>query len=101
MDERIYTVTLEDGTQLTGLRKNGGNFVSTYPVNPEIFEYNTSKVTVQVESETIIYENMELLQITKMGDEYWFALVEVPADKLAMREMQAQIDYISMMTGIE
>lgn len=101
MSDKIYTVTLADGTKLTGLKMNGNNFISRSPVDPEIFEHNTSVVTIETGGEKEVRENMEFVQVTRMGDEWWFVLIDIPADRLAMRSMQAEIDYIKMMADVE
>lgn len=37
MDEKIYTITLADGTSIENLRLNGNNYISTEPINAAIF----------------------------------------------------------------
>lgn len=101
MGDKIYTVTLADGTKLTGLKMNGNNFVSLSPIDPDIFEYNTAVVTIESGSEKEVHENMELVQVTQMGEEYWFVLIDIPKDKLVLQTMQAQLDYVQMMAGVE
>ena len=36
MDEKIYKITLADGTEIRNLRLNGNNFISDTPVAAEI-----------------------------------------------------------------
>lgn len=48
-----------------------------------------------------VYTNMELVQITKMGEEYWFILRDVPENELAFIKLQSDIEYIAMMSEIE
>ena len=45
--------------------------------------------------------NMELVQITKVNDKYWFVLREVPETELGFVKMQSDIEYIAMMSEIE
>ncbi|WP_320971393.1 hypothetical protein [Enterocloster bolteae] len=45
--------------------------------------------------------NMELVQITKVNDKYWFVLREVPETELAFVKMQSDIEYIAMMSEIK
>lgn len=47
-----------------------------------------------------VYENMELVQITKVGANYWFILRDLTAQELAEMKTQADIEYIAMMAGI-
>ena len=39
--------------------------------------------------------------ITKMGEEYWFILRDVPENELAFIKLQSDIEYIAMMSEIE
>ena len=41
-----YTITLADGRELTGLLKNGDNFVSSEKVDENIFKDNLSVMAV-------------------------------------------------------
>lgn len=101
MEDRIYKLILADGSTLSELRINGNNFISLTPVYPEVFKYNTSTVTIESDDWSQTYQNMELVQITQVNDEYWFVLTEIPENKLEMQSMQSKIDYIMMMTEIE
>lgn len=76
-----YTITLADGTELTGLGKNGDNFVSQDRIDESIFDDNLSVMTVfDGETETV-YHNVELIQQQKWFDGSWY---------LAFREKTTQ-----------
>lgn len=47
------------------------------------------------------YENMELVQITKVGTTYWFVLRELSAQEINDAKTQANIEYIAMMADID
>ena len=47
-----------------------------------------------------VHENMELVQITKVGANYWFILRDLTAQELAEMKTQANIEYIAMMADI-
>ena len=47
------------------------------------------------------HENMELVQISKMGEEWWFILRDIPAEELEQMALKAQLDYLSMMVDPE
>lgn len=92
MDEKIYTVTLADGTELSGLRLNGNNFISEAEISADIFAGNCSSVTINDGETEDTHENMELIHVTQMGDEFWFALRDLSAAELARMRMEANIE---------
>ena len=101
MDEKIYKITLADGTEIRNLRLNGNNFISDAPVAAEIFEGNCSAVIINDGENDEFHENMELVQITPVGDEYWFVLRDLTAAELKQIKMQSDIEYVAMMAGVE
>ena len=102
---KIYSVELADGTLIEGLTLNGNNFVSLVEVDPDIFEDNTSNVTTtEDDGETQVvteYSEMELVQVTKMENEWWFILRELSEGELKDIKVRSDIDYIAMMSDIE
>lgn len=101
MDERIYTVTLADGKKLIGLRLNGNNFISETEISPDVFEGNCSPVVISDGKTEEVHENMALIHLTKMGDEFWFALRDFSEAELTQMRMRADIEYIAMMAGVD
>lgn len=101
MDEKIYTITLKDGTQIENLRMNGNNFISQEQINPEIFDGNLGEVTINDGENDEVHENMGLLQVTQMGDEYWFVLRDIPASEIANEKLRSDLDYLAMMADVE
>lgn len=101
MDEKIYKITLADGTEIRNLRLNGNNFISDAPISETIFDGNCSAVIINDGETDEFYENMELVQITPVGDEYWFVLRDLTAAELKQIKMQSDIEYVAMMAGVE
>lgn len=101
MEEKIYTITLEDGTQIENLRMNGNNFISQEQINPEIFDGNLGEVTINDGENDELHENMGLVQVTQMGDEYWFVLRDIPASEIANKKLRSDLDYLAMMADVE
>lgn len=106
MDERIYTITLQDGTVLENLRMNGTCFVSSEYIDPDIFEYNTSPVMISITSRNgtaeETHKNMRFIPTAQLDDDhYYFALVDVPESDFVILSMQSEIDYLKMMMGVE
>ena len=106
MAKGTFTVTLADGTQLGGLGLNGNNFISKTEVTADTFKGKLSKVTITGDAEAdeagLIgeHEHMELVQVKKYGDEWWFILREMSAAELKELKNRGDIDYIAMMTGV-
>lgn len=101
MAETIYKVTLADGTKLTGLTLNGNNFISRKPIDRSIFENNLSPVIINDGTADEIHDSMDLIHLTVMGDDTWFALRDLTADELAAIKTRSDIDYIAMMCDVD
>lgn len=101
MEEKVYSITLADGTELTDLELNGNNFISADPIEADIFTANCSPVVISDGEHEEVHDNMELVQIMPVGGEYWFILRDLTQDELDKIRMQADIEYIAMMTDVE
>ena len=101
MEEKIYRITLADGTTIDNLKLNGNNFISKESLNPEVFRGNCSPITINDGSKDEVHNYMELVQITtdSVGD-YWFVLRDISTEELARIKMQADIEYVAMMAGV-
>lgn len=105
MEEILYTVILADGTELNNLGLNGNNFVSSEDIDGDIFMDNCSPVTISYNDGENVHEefhkNMELVQISKIDNNTLFVLRDISDEELARIKMQADIEYIAMMSNIE
>lgn len=101
MDDKVYSVTLADGTIIENLRLNGNNFVSDAPIDKSIFDGNCHSVTISDGENETVHENMECVQVTQIGAEYWFVLRELSESELKEAKIQASIEYIAMMCDVE
>ena len=101
MEDKVYTITLADGTEITDLGLNGDNFISQNAIDADIFDGNCSPVVISDGETEVTHENMELVQITRVGNEYWLVLRDLSADELARIKMQSDIEYVAMMAGVE
>lgn len=97
----IYKVTLADGTEITGLTLNGNNFISMKPIEKSIFENNMSPVIITEGNANEIHDSMDLIHLTTMGNETWFALRDLTAEELTAIKTRSDIDYIAMMCDID
>ena len=101
MDEKIYKITLADGTVIDNLRLNGNNYISDKELTADVFLGNLAKVIVNDGERDTVYENMELVQIVKYDEEYWFVLRTMTKRELQDLKNRADIDYLAMMSDIE
>ena len=101
MDNTTYKIILTDGQTIDGLRLNGNNFVSSSPIAESIFDDNLSPVTIYENGVPSVHENMELVQVTRMGGEYWFILRDITQKELDEIRLRADVDFIAMMSDIE
>lgn len=101
MENKTYSITLADGTIIGDLKLNGNNFISKTNVSHDAFADNCSPVTISDGEAEEVHENMELVQITEMGDEYWFVLRDISKAEMEKIKMQSDIEYIAMMAGVE
>lgn len=104
---KTYTIKLSNGRELNDVHLNGNNFFTIYKIDKEMFAGGLRLVTVSDGTREETYENMQLLQITYYDDSYglepgwYFVLEEISPEKLKYAKIQADIEYLSMMTDVE
>lgn len=101
MEDTVYSIILSDGTKITDLRLNGNNFVSKNRIDSSRFSYNLSPVKIEHDGIVDIHENMELNCIQEIDGEWYFVLLDVSQQELWRQKVDADIIYLSMMTGID
>lgn len=101
MDDKLYVITLSDGTKLKNLLLNGDNFISGSVLYRSTFEYNLDTVIIDDGEMEREYHNMELIHLTKMPDgKYWFTLRELSEKEIEDAKLRADVDYLYMMTDL-
>lgn len=106
MEEKTYTITLADGTEISDLTMNGNNYISKKPISEEIFKDNLSIIIIDDGTETTTMENMDLVQVThhiyESGlEEYWFVLRQFTLNELKFQKMESSLEYLAMMTNVD
>ena len=101
MEEKIYKITLADGSTIDNLKLNGNNFISEESIDPTIFKGNCSPVVINDGFNDELHNHMELVQITEVNGEYWFVLRDISLEELKQIKIQSDIEYLAMMTGVE
>ena len=100
----MFTIRLSDGSQLESLTLNGNNFISKNEVTESTFAGKLAHVAITGDAENdeagLIGEhtNMELIQVKKYGDEWWFVLRDMTAQELRDLKTDARISYLEMIT---
>lgn len=101
MNDKIYKITLADGTVIENLKLNGNNFVSQKPLNEEDFAGRLSAVTINDGEKDTVYEHMAFVQLAHYDDGYYFILRQLSQRELSDLKTRADIEYIAMMTEVE
>ncbi|MCD8372961.1 MAG: hypothetical protein LUD27_06655 [Clostridia bacterium] len=99
--ENKYKVTLSDGTILDNLELNGNNFISEEEIDKAIFDNNLLSVTISYDDIVEVHTNMELIRFAVENGKTWFAIRDISSDKLEKLQLQADLEYIAMMAGID
>ena len=99
MDEKLYTVTLSDGTVIENLALNGTNFVSQTPLSKDIFEDNLFDVVISDLETEEVHPFMELANLLHFNDGYYFTIRDYTESELKEKKRDADIDYLMMMVG--
>lgn len=99
--DKTYSVTLADGSVISGLKLNGNNYISKTPVTAEQFAGKLTTVVISDGEESQEFTNMDLIHVTKYADEYWFALRELSEAELKEIKLRADLEFIAMMADIE
>ena len=99
--DHSYKLVLSNGRTIDNLRMNGNNFVSDSVVTADMFMGGLSPVMLYCDGIVEEHSNMDLVQITKMGNEYWFVLRDISQKELDEIRIRADVDFIAMMTDIE
>lgn len=101
MDQKIYRITLANGTILDNLTMNGNNFISEEAVHDSIFNGVCSPVVIHDGTSDEIHEHMELVQVTVVDGKSWFVLRDISKKELEQNKLKSDIEYLAMMCDVE
>lgn len=91
-------------TAVTKLAENNFYF-DLNKINEDDFKGKLSKVTIEGKQDgnkvKEIHEHMELVQIVKYDDGYYFILRDLSEEELRTQKIQGDIEYIAMMSDID
>ena len=96
-----YTITLADGRKLTGLSKNGDNFVSAEQVDESIFGDNLSTMTVSDGETEVQYRDVEFIQQQEWVDGSWYlAFREITESEKREKAINEKLQAIEQTLGV-
>lgn len=101
MEEKKYVVTLEDGTQIKNLFRNGSYFVSDEHIDPEIFDGNLGEVHIDDGGFEEVHRNMAFVNEIEIDGGYGFAFREMSQYEIEMAKFRSDLDYLGMMTEVD
>lgn len=90
-------ITFKNGMKMEA-EANGSSLITDS--RPE-FPSDLSTVTVTGADGECIYRDAEIIECASVDNRYWFSFREVPETERATRQMQANIEYIAMMTDVD
>lgn len=102
----MYTITLNDGTVISGLTYDRNIFFSENAIDPKNLRGKLNPVTItSTETDytgiTGEHKHMELCYVKEMDGKYAFALADIPDDRWEFEKLRANQEYIAMMSGIQ
>lgn len=100
MDDKIYKIVLGSPHKITigNLKLNGNNFISSTEIEKSVFEGNLNNVIINDGIRDEIHKNMELIHLTKMNDEYWFALRDISDQEMTQRAFMSAASMMATKT---
>ena len=93
-----YTIKLADGRELTGLTKNGDNYVSKVKVDETIFTNNLATMTVSDGETETTYKNVKLIQQMKFPDGFYLCFRELTQAELTVTDLQVALAEVYELT---
>lgn len=90
-------ITFKDGTEIEA-EINGSSLITGYRPS---FPSDLSEVRVSTPDGDRTYMHAELIKCASVDGRFWFSFRDVTEAERAARQMQANIEYIAMMTDVD
>jgi hypothetical protein len=98
--EKTWKITLATGAVIENLERNGDCFISATPV--EEVTTGLAEVVASAEGEqSKVWHNAEFVKCASVDDRCWFTFRELSDAELFRLQMQAKLEYISMMVDVD
>jgi len=92
----LYVITLADGTIIENLTLNGNNYISSEPIEADIFAGNCAPMTISDGENEEIHENAELVQCVQYGNEWWIVFRDISDEEQRMNDIE---DAVALLLG--
>lgn len=91
-------IKFADGSEIA-VEINGNSYITDKMPS---FPSDLSNITIASDEGIVrTIAHAELVECASVDGRYWFTLIEIPEQVRTQRYLRAQIEYISMMTGID
>lgn len=107
----MYKIILADGRVLNDIEVNDTTLVSKTPIDESYFANNLSPVDIELVGDRDYTDNLHIeghhdnmmfqMLDSPIEGQHWFILRDVPEMDIRFAKLQADIEYLSMMTDIE
>lgn len=91
------TITFATGEKIEA-EQNGSSFITD---EKPAFPAKITSVTISNTDGDTTIDNAELIECAKIDERYWFSLIETSQEERTTKKLQANIEYIAMMSDIE
>ena len=96
----MYSVKLNDGTEIKNLELNGNNFISESTIDKTIFENNLEKVIVTDDDGNEEELVNQKVQFAKIGDTETFILLDKTKEEKLL-ELLADLTEVVLLGGVQ
>ena len=103
----MYTIRLNDGTEIQASGANGNHFVADERFDTGIFAGKLNGVQVICDGEDDplgmagTHDHMKLANEMMYQGKFHFLLLDIPQEEIDKAKLEGNIEYIAMMTGVE
>lgn len=103
MEDKTYSIKLANGVIIADVEHNGSAFISKDPdITFAVFKNNTSSVTIiDPEGKKETLSNVEVVESAGFEDAFAFSFVPLTAEEIRLRQIEANQEYIAMMSDID
>ena len=85
--KKTYSITLSDGTVLSGLELNGNNYIADGLIDDSVFAGKLGKITISDGEHTETYEDMVLLSNRVEDGRSWLVFGQKTQQEKAMERL--------------
>lgn len=100
MEKATWKIEMADGTVIEGLERRDSCFISDTELS--VSDGGLSEVIASADGEPdVVWNNAELVRCASIDGRFWFTFRELSADELWKLKIEAQTQYLAMMTDTD